>query len=121
MQEITLETITGVHDRILAKAGGDYRIISEGNLHQMVFRANLTEDPVSRAASLFYMLCAFPAFREGNRRTACHLAEMLICTDNIHGKLPCEEVRALIRGIDTFTVEIEDVERFLLSCAGKRY
>ena len=120
MQEITLETITGIHAGIMAKDGGDRRIISEGNLHQMVFHANLAEDPVSRAASLFYTICAFPAFREGNRRTACCLAETLLCTENRQGKLPCEEVRALIRGIDTFTVEIEDVEQFLLRYAGTR-
>jgi len=114
MHELTLEMITGIHDRILANDGGDCRIISEGNLHQLVFRANLTEDRLARAATVLWLLCAFPAFREGNRRTAWRLAEMISASEGDQVDASCEEVGVLIRGIDAFTVEIEDVEQFLL-------
>jgi prophage maintenance system killer protein len=113
MREITLETITGMHDAILAKDGGDCRIISEGNLYQLVFQANLTEDPVSRAATVFWLLCAYPGFREGNRRTAHRLAEAILISGGITASLPCDDMRALTRGIDAFTVEIDDVVRLL--------
>jgi len=69
MQDLTLETIIAIHDGILAKDGGDSRVLSEGNLLQLVFRANLTGDPLKRAALVFYSLCAFPVFRTGNRRS----------------------------------------------------
>jgi len=113
MQEITLETITGLHDRILVKEGEDLRIISEGNLHQLVFQANLAEDPVLRAATAFWLLCAYPAFREGNRRTAFRLTEEILASGGYRAELPCEEMRALAKGIDAFTVEIDDVARVL--------
>jgi hypothetical protein len=113
MQEITLETIIGLHDTILAKDGGDLRIISEANLHQLVFQVNLKEDPVARAATAFWSLCAYPAFREGNRRTAYRLAEVLRAGGIAQKELPCEEMRALAKGIDSFIVEIDDVVRVL--------
>ena len=56
------------------------RIISEANLHQMVFRANLIPECVPRAAFIFYSLCAFPAFREGNFRTALAVTERVLET-----------------------------------------
>lgn len=120
MQNITVNTIISLHDRILKNDGGDCRIISEGNLHQLVFRANMTGDPISRAATVFWLLCAYPAFREGNRRTAYRLAETLLGTEGCRFDLPCGDVRTLVQGIDAFTVEIEDVEQFLIGHAGKR-
>lgn len=119
MQDLTLETILSVHDGIMAKAGGDRRVLSEGNLYQLVFRANLVRDPVERAALVFYSLCAFPAFREGNRRTARDLAESILSSGAYPVHLPCEALRELVQGIDEFTVEIEDVGQFLALHSGK--
>jgi hypothetical protein len=119
MQDLTLETIIAIHDRILAKDGGDSRILSEGNLHQLVFRANLIDDVRKRAAFVFYSLCVFPVFREGNRRTACRLTKIFLDSDADPADMLCEDLRGLAHGIDAFTVEIEDVEQFLLMHAGK--
>jgi len=112
MEEFTVSTIIGMHDSILAHDGGDDLIICEGILNEVVFQANLQNDPVSRAATVFWSLCAYPAFREGNKRTAYRLAEAILSTDS-PVSLPCGEMRALVLGITAYTVEIEDVERVL--------
>jgi hypothetical protein len=116
MQDITLETIIAAHDEVMAADGGDVRVLSEGNLHQLIFRANLAVDPCGRAAVVFYSLCAFPPFREGNRRTAARLAETILAAGGSGGRLPCEDLRSLVQGIDAFTVETEDVEQVLRRC-----
>jgi len=113
MQDLTLETILSIHDAILTKDGGDSRMLSEGNLNQLVFRANLVDDVRKRAAFVFYSLCVFPVFREGNRRTACQLTKVILESGGYHADMPCEGLRGLARGIDAFTVEIEDVEQVL--------
>jgi len=113
MQDITLETIYALHDRIMAECGGDGRVLSEANLHQLVFRANLTHDVHERAALVFYSLCAFPAFRGGNRRTARRLAETILASGGHRVDLSCEELGGLVQGIDAFAVETDDVEQFL--------
>jgi len=113
MQDLTLETIIAIHDMILVKDGGDNRIICEGLLNEVVFQANLREDRIQRAATVFWSLCAYPAFREGNKRTGYRLAEAILSTDDSPVSLPCDEIRTLVQGINSFTVEIEDVEQFL--------
>lgn len=115
LDNITLDEIIGLHATLLANDGEDLRIISEGNLHQLVFRINAQEDLVDKAATAFWSLCAYPAFREGNRRTACHLAEIILGGGSMRKKLPCEEMRVLAKGIDSFTIEIEDVVQVLRS------
>jgi prophage maintenance system killer protein len=113
MQDITLDTIIGMHDRIMEKDGGDDRIICEGILNEVVFQANLREDRIQQAATVFWSLCAYPAFREGNKRTGYRLAEMILSGDDSPLFLPCEELRSLVQGINAFSVEIEDVEKVL--------
>ncbi len=120
MRDITLDTITELHTRILATEGGDSRVVSEGNLLQIVFQANLTKDPVSRAVSIFWSLCAYPVFREGNRRTAYRLAETILSEAGLLATLPCGEARALIQGIEMFTVEPDDVEQAFRRCIDTR-
>jgi prophage maintenance system killer protein len=119
MQDISLDMIVTIHDGIMINDGGDRRVLSEANLHQIVFRANLTGDPHKRAASVLYSLCAFPAFREGNRRTALRLAETILAAEGSRAGIPCEDFRTLVKGIDEFTIEIEDVEQFLVRHSGK--
>lgn len=111
MPDLSLEFIARLHDKELSRGPADLRIISEGNLHQLVFQANLTEDPFTRAAIAFWSLCAYPAFREGNRRTAYALAKGILVSAGCRADLPCTEIRELIQGIDAFTVETEDVEQ----------
>ncbi len=121
MQDLALETILALHAGIMAECGGDDRLLSEGNLHQLVFRANLMDDLHGRAAFVFWSLCAFPAFREGNRRTARRLAETILASGGDQIDLPCEELRRLAQGIETFTVETGDVEQFLRSHSRKKH
>ena len=113
MDEFTVSTIIWIHDAILAQDGGDDCIICEGILNEVVFQANLRKDRIQQAATVFWSLCAYPAFREGNKRTAYRLAEAILSSDDHPVSLPCEEMQALVRGITAYTVEIEDVERVL--------
>lgn len=114
MQDITVEQIVALHAAIIARDGGDDRIISEPNLHQLVFRANLTADPISRAALALFSLVAYPAFREGNQRAALELAARIL--DEEGYRIPKEEATEFARladGIVSFTVEPEDVGAWL--------
>ncbi|HEX3001992.1 MAG TPA: hypothetical protein VHN82_06455 [Methanoregula sp.] len=118
MQDLSLEYIIAFHRKILSEnEQADLRIISEGNLHQLVFRVTMTDDPFSRAALAFWSLCAYPAFREGNRRTAHRLAEEILMSAGCRVKLPCPDVRVLVKGIDDFTIEPEDVEQVFRNAA----
>lgn len=118
MQDLSLEYIIALQKKVLSHdEQADLRIISEGNLHQLVFRATMTDDPFSRAAFAFWSLCAYPAFREGNRRTAYRLAEEILVSAGCRVDLSCPDVRALVQGIDTFTVEPEDVEQVFRNAA----
>jgi len=80
MEDLTVELVMAVHTRIIERDGGDSRIISEANLHQMVFRANLIPECIPRAAFIFYSLCAYPAFREGNSGTALAVTELVLAS-----------------------------------------
>jgi len=117
MQDISLEMIVGLHREVLADTQADLRIVSEGALHQLVFQANLTDDPFSRAAMAFWSLCAYPSFREGNRRTAHRLAMEILGSGGFRMELPCREIQELVTGIDAFTVEAEDIERVFRNSA----
>lgn len=118
MLDLSLEYIIALQKKVLSQnEQADLRIISEGNLHQLVFRATMTNDPFSRAALAFWSLCAYPAFREGNRRTAHCLAEEILESADCRVDLPCPDVRALVQGIDAFTVEPEDVEQVFRNAA----
>jgi prophage maintenance system killer protein len=120
MQDMSLELIVSLHREVLADTQADLRIVSEGNLHQLVFQANLTDDPFSRAAKAFWSLCAYPSFRQGNRRTAHRLAEEILGSGGYRMTLPCTEIRELVQGIDAFTVETEDIECVFRSSAVPR-
>ena len=120
MHDLAVERIIAVHAAIIARDGGDSRIISEANLHQLVFRANLIPDPIPRAALLFYTLAAYPAFREGNKRTAQELAEEILAEGGYSLDTADEEPFArLAEGIAAFTVEPEDIDSYLAAHARK--
>ena len=111
MNDLQPERIIAIHHELVAPAGGDLRIISEANLYQLVFQANLVGDTISRAAFVFYTLIAYPAFREGNRVTAAKLAERILAEDN-YSMDPAdrEEFSRLEAGINAVTAEPEDIE-----------
>ena len=78
MEDLTVEQVMAIHNRVMVQEKGDCRVLSEANLHQMVFHANLIPDCVPRAAFIFYSLCAYPAFREGNSGTALAVTEQVL-------------------------------------------
>ena len=120
MQDLSVDQVIALHAAIIARDGGDGRIISEANLHELVFRANLTPDPVDRAALALWSLVAYPAFREGNCRTAQKLAIGILAQEGyrIAGE-DAAELEHLVRGIATFVTEPEDITAWLKTHAGK--
>lgn len=120
MQDLTVDRIIAVHAAIIGRDGGDSRIISEANLHQMVFRVNLLSDPFRRAALALYSLAAYPTFREGNIQTGEELAEVILkdggCTLD---PVDRESYRQLAEGVVSFTVEVEEIEAWLRTHARK--
>ncbi len=113
MEDLTTGTVESLHREILRNSGGDTRIIAEAVLHQLVFRANTLPDCVDRAAFVFWYLCAYPAFREGNLRTACAVAEHVLASGMLRIAGPPEEIRTLAHGIATYRTEPEDVSAWM--------
>jgi prophage maintenance system killer protein len=113
MEDLTVELVITVHTRISEGGGGDSRIISEANLHQLVFRANLIPECVPRAAFIFYSLCAYPVFREGNSGTALAMTEQMLASGGYRITGETTGIMALAEGILAFTAEPEEVEDWL--------
>jgi len=120
MEDLTVEQVEKIHTRITAEEKGDSRVLSEANLLQMVFRANLIPGCVPRAAFIFYSLCAYPAFREGNERTALELTTQILGTGGYEidpaGQMQLEQ---LSEGILDFTIDLPDIEVWLADHARK--
>jgi hypothetical protein len=113
MEDLSVEGIIMTHDRIVADKGGDCRILSEANLLQLVFRANLIPELVPRAAFIFYSLCAFPAFREENIGTALAVTEQVLTSGGYQIAGEKLRIMPLAEGILVFTIEPEDMELWL--------
>lgn len=111
MEDLTVEQVEEFHNRIVG--AGDTRVISEANLHQMVFRANLIPEVLPRGAFIFYSLCAYPAFRQGNFRTALALTERVLETGGYRITGDTAGLVALAEGIRGFTTEPEEIEHWL--------
>ena len=115
MEDLTVVQVEAIHSRIIAEGKGDSRIISEANLLQMVFHANLIPEVISRAAFIFYSLCAFPAFCEGNFRTAMAITEQVLASEGYHISGEKVPLIAFAEGIREFTTEPEEIEQWLCS------
>ncbi len=115
MDDITVEQVIAFHKQVIKSDGGDARLFSEANLHQVVFLANRIEGMYQRAALAFFSLCAYPAFREGNSRTARLVAEMILSDNGYTLEAGENEMAELVQGIASFTVEQADVEAWLRS------
>jgi prophage maintenance system killer protein len=115
MEELTVESIIAIHNQIAAEKRGDCRILSEANLHQLVFRANLMPEIVPRAAFVFYALCAYPAFREGNEGTAHAVSELVLASGEYRIRGQNARLSDLAKGIAAFTTEPEDVEQWFFN------
>jgi hypothetical protein len=113
MEDLSVEGIILTHDRIVAENRGDRRILSEANILQLVFRANLIPELVPRAAFIFYSLCAFPAFREENTGTALAVTEQVLAYGGYQITGEKSRILLLVEGILTFTTEPEDIELWL--------
>jgi prophage maintenance system killer protein len=120
MNELTADQILFVHAGIMAQDGGDARVLSEATLHEMVFRANLVQDARSRAAFVLFSLCAYPAFREGNKRTAKRVVKSVLEEEGYLLADDDPRLTELLQGIVMFRVEQEDIEAYLVQCSGNR-
>jgi prophage maintenance system killer protein len=113
MEDLTVDQAVAIHTRIMAEEKGDCRVLSEANLHQLVFRANLIHECVPRAAFIFYSLCAYPAFREGNSRTALVVTELVLASGGYRIAGDKSGIKALEEGILAFTTGPEEIEQWL--------
>jgi death-on-curing family protein len=119
MDDLTVDQIIGVHLRIMERSGGDKRLLSEANLHQMVFRVNCADSPLSKAAMAVFLLVAYPPFRDGNKRTAAEVLEFLLNGNGYDVPDDPEGLSNLMQGVTSFTVEPEDIEEWLHAHARK--
>ena len=115
MDDLTVEQVIAFHKQVIGIDGGDDRLFSEASLHQMVFLANRMDDVHTRAALALYSLVAYPAFRDGNGRTAQLVAEMILFNNGYKLEDDDDEMTGLVHGIASFTVEQADVEEWLRS------
>jgi prophage maintenance system killer protein len=113
MEDLTVKQVEAIHDRIMLEEKGDCRVLSEANLHQMVFQANLIPECVPRAAFIFYSLCAYPAFREGNTGTALMMTEQVLAFGGYRIAGETTGILALAEGIIAFTTEPEEIEQWI--------
>lgn len=113
MADLTASDIRKVHDRIMGPEG-DHRILSEPGLEELVFRANLVPDAIQKAALVLYSLRAYPVFREGNNETAIDLCAQVLAADSIRISGEIKELAELADGVDSFTVEPEDIGNWLM-------
>jgi prophage maintenance system killer protein len=113
MDDLTVDQIIGIHSGIMEKSGGDRRLLSEGNLHEMVFRVNCACSPLSKAAMATFLLVAYPPFRDGNKRTARGVLEFILSQQG-YGIIGDDgSLSELLQGVTAFNVEQEDIETWL--------
>jgi prophage maintenance system killer protein len=113
MTPLTVDMILEIHGDVIAQDGGDSRVLSEANVHQMVFLANSIPDVYRRAAFALYSLCAYPPFCEGNERTARIVVERILLECDLYFAPDDDCITLLIAGISAYTMEPEDIERVL--------
>ncbi len=120
MDELTADSIITLHTDIMDRDGGDARLLSEANLHQMVFRANMMDTAFRRTACVLYWLGTYPVFREGNRRTALRIAENILSSEGYDADFEGEGFPELMEGIGSFMVDMDDAEDWLRAHARER-
>jgi prophage maintenance system killer protein len=120
MKDLTVEQVIGIHDTVTADTGDDMRLLSEANLHQMVFLTNRREDPIKKAAFVLFSICAYPPFRDGNKRSALLVADIILEGEGICRDHEDDGIFELMRGVPAFTVEPEDIEHWLRRHTAKK-
>jgi prophage maintenance system killer protein len=113
MADLTVDEIIAIHSRLIAQENGDTRLLSEANLHQLVFQVNLSEDIFHKAAFALFSFCAYPPFREGNVQTALCIIKKILDAENYRVDPDTKEITVLVRGVESFSLEIEDLEDWL--------
>jgi prophage maintenance system killer protein len=120
MDDLTVDNIITIHSGLIEQQGGDSRILSEANLHQMVFQVNLSADVFHKAAFVFFSFCAYPAFCEKNVETAQRIIGKILDTEGYWIDPENKELPDLVHGVESFSLEIEDLEDWLHRNAKKR-
>ena len=113
MADLTVEDIIVIHSRIIAETGGDARILSEAGLHQLVFHVNLSVDIFHKAAFVLFSFSAYPPFREGNLQTARCLIDKILTAEEYRIDVGEMELADLVTGVESFSLEIEDLEDWM--------
>ena len=120
MADLAVDDIIVIHSRITARVGGDTRVLSEAVLHQVTFQVNLSADLFHKAAIVLFSFSAYPPFRERNSETALCLIKQILETGGYWIDPEMEELASLVRGVESFSLEIEDLENWLHTHAQKR-
>jgi prophage maintenance system killer protein len=113
MEDLTVEQVVAIHSRIVEEHKDDCRLLSEANLHEMIFHTNIIPACVPRAAFVFWYLCAYPSFWEGNSETAFVMAGQVLACGGYRITGQKAGIMALADGIPAFTTEREEIEQWL--------
>jgi prophage maintenance system killer protein len=113
MDNLTTDDLIAIHSRLIAERGGDGRILSEAGLHQLVFHINLSADIFHKAAFVLFSFSAYPLFREGNHQTARCLIDKILATEEYRIECGETELAGLVTGVESFSLEIEDLEDWM--------
>jgi prophage maintenance system killer protein len=113
MEDLTVGQVELIHNRIMREERGDSRVLSEANLLETVFRADLIPECLPRAAFIFFSLCAYPAFRAGNAGTALAVTEWVLASGGYRITGEKTGIMALAEGILAFTTEPEEVDQWI--------
>jgi prophage maintenance system killer protein len=120
MADLTVDAIIAIHSRLIAQENGDARLLSEANLHQLVFQVNISGDIFYKAAFVLFSFCAYPPFREGNVQTAFCIINKILDDEDYQVEQDTTEIAALVLGVESFTLEIEDLEDWMHRNVHKR-
>ncbi|MGA2918065.1 hypothetical protein [Methanoregula sp.] len=113
MDDLTTDDIIAIHLRLIAHEGGDARILSEAGLHQMVFQVNLSGNGFHKAAFVLFSFCAYPPFIEGNVGTALGIIKKILDADGYRIDFGNKDLSYLLKGVESFSLEIEDLEDWM--------
>jgi prophage maintenance system killer protein len=113
MDDLTVDDIVAIHSDLIAHEGGDARVLSEACLHQTVFQVNLLTDVFHKTAFVLFSFCAYPPFLEGNRETALCVIKKILSAEGYRIEIEATELSELVKGIESFSLEIEDLEDWM--------
>jgi len=113
MDNLTVDEIIAIHTHLIGGKGGDSRVLSEAGLHQTVFQVNLPGDIFHKAAVVLFTFCAYPPFREGNVQTAIGIIRKIFLSEGYAVDLHNEDIADLVKGVESFFLEIKDLEDWL--------